>query len=184
MTTPWMVIVSVLCGYSLLLGVLVLGLFRRVVSVLDRTEARLRGPVHVQPPGLAPGSVVPPFEGYDAAGERFDHQKLLGRRSLVVFLSPDCRPCHALAAEFAAAGDALAGDILAVVSDSAEGREFAAQLSVQVVFQPDHEIAHAFGTDATPHVFAIDERGVVVTSGTANDAEGLRDLAASLTEGR
>lgn len=179
MTTPWVVMVSVLAVYSLALGTLVLGLLRRVVFVLDRAEARLREPLHVRPPGLEPGVRIPAFEGYDEKGHRFDQTNLFGRRSLVVFLSPDCKPCRDLASHLAAAEE-VGAEVIAVVSDSPEGRAFAAQLTVPVVYQADHEVSRAFGTNATPHAFAIDQRGVVVGAGTANDARGLLDIGANL----
>jgi hypothetical protein len=181
MTTPWVVVVSVLCAYSLLLGGLVLGLLRRIVLVLDRAEARLREPLHVQPPGLAIGSTLPPFQGYDVEGNPFDQTELFGQPCLVVFLSPDCQPCRALAAELQAIEQGMPA-IFAVISDSPEGRAFAGRLSVAIIYQADHEISYAFGTNATPHVFAIDERGVVVGAGTANDVRGLRDISANLLQ--
>jgi thiol-disulfide isomerase/thioredoxin len=181
LTALW-IVVSVLWAYSLALGVLVLGLIRRIGTVLDRAEMRLREPLHVRPPGLEPGMRIPAFEGYDETGARFDHTRLFGRQSLVVFLSPDCPPCRSLAPEIGVIEPEMA-DVFVVMADSQEGRAFAEQLSVPVVYQTNREISDAFGTNATPHVFAINERGVVVGAGSANDARGLMDIGSTLIGG-
>lgn len=182
MSSGWIAAFVALWVIVLVLGLALLGVLRRIGNVLERAEAGLSGAL--RPPGLEPGSPVPAFEGIDDDGATFGPVDLYGRRSLLVFLSADCPPCRLLADELRKVGaDHLGAEAIVVVDDSPPGREFAAGLPLRVVYQQARGISAAFQSTATPHAFAIDERGVVVDADAPNTLAVLALLAGQLQKG-
>jgi thiol-disulfide isomerase/thioredoxin len=135
--------------------------------------------------GITPGTPAPVAGGIRPDGSRFSTDELEGRRSIVLFLSSTCEPCKALARELRRKlrREPLAAELVVVVRDEAE-RDALGLRGVDVVYQPDFSLAKGFATSATPHAFALNRDRVVVASSTPNTVRLLRELAASIPDGR
>jgi hypothetical protein len=158
----------------LVLTALMIGL-ALVVSGLVQAMNELRSVdaaiASIRPKGLPPGSIAPPVTGAVVGGGRFDPMSMAGRAHVVAFVSPECEPCRPLIEDLADAG--AVRDLPPAVMVTRGG--FADDAVFAVL---DHdEVADRYQTHATPHVFIVDEAGIVVAQGIANDARAVRALA-------
>jgi hypothetical protein len=159
-----------------ILALLVLGLLRRIAPILERAEAIISS--EPAPPGLSPGSLMPPFEVTTVDSRRIAASDLIGKPFVLLFVSSGCAPCARLAEQIGEAGDPDLGfDLLVVADDSDAGVEFGEWGSARVAYQVDHEVSHAFETSATPHAFVISGSGTVVAAGYPSTLAQLQALA-------
>jgi hypothetical protein len=185
MSGPWIAAFSALCVMVVLLALIVLGTLRGMSTVVAQVEEQIRR-FPLQPQGLSSGSRVPNLEAERPDGSTFTASDLRGAPSVVLFLSSNCRPCRALAAELSSNRIELHGARLFVVlNDRSDAQDLDLSLdeSVEVLYQVDGSVSHAFGSNATPHAFAIDAKGSVVSQGTPNSLTRLKELARSIGEG-
>jgi peroxiredoxin len=183
-TYPWIIAFAVLCAFVAVLGLIVLGLLRRVSLVLEEAESVLRARHPRGLGGLAPGTPIPEFEGVSRGGSRFVSSDLLGTRAVVVLLGSNCPACRMLEADLAASDlSDLGARAIAVVSDADHAERLARIADLEVVQQEDHAIAGAFQSNVTPHTFVVDSEGVIVSSGTPNTFDSLTRLASDVEGG-
>lgn len=181
MTGPWMALVLALTVLVIVLGVLVLGLLRRVMPLLESGRHGSLPPPALT--GLAAGEKVPPFQAIEGSGP-IDSAVLLAEPRVVLLMSPSCPPCRSLAAELREE-PAVAGELslLVVMEDSPESRAVQLPSGVRMLFERDREVSDAFRSTAVPQAFAVEAGGVVIrASGVAGIAD-LRALAIKLREG-
>jgi thioredoxin family protein len=169
----------------LVLTALMIGL-ALVVSGLVQAMNELRSVdaaiASIRPKGLPPGSIAPPVTGAVVGGGRFDPMSMAGRAHVVAFVSPECEPCRPLIEDLADAGAVrdLPPAVMVTRGSSAGDAVFAVLAGrddVTVVVQEHDEVADRYQTHATPHVFVVDEEGIIVAQGVANDARAVRALA-------
>ena len=184
MTGPWIAAFSALAALVVVLGLVLLGLVRRIAEVLEEAESRLRSqPQIMDLGGLAPGTRVPPFDLSDAQGAIVSFAELGGEPFIAAILSPGCAPCKTLAEELGGAGDAdLGASLVVITEDSAEGRALPLPSGLRVLYQRDEAASHALETKAYPFAFALDGDLTVIAKDTAS-METLRQLAGRLLEG-
>jgi peroxiredoxin len=176
MTGPWLAAFVVLWVLVLLLAVLVLGLLRRVLPLLDHLEARRPAAPEL---GLSAGTSVPAFEARDRAGKAVGADDV-PRPGIVLFLEPDCRPCEKLAKQVRTDADRLDGvPLVFVTSDTEEGRALA-PTSGLTMLQTGHAVSHAFQTSITPHAFLVDRDGRLSDRMVPESVDDLNLLAALL----
>lgn len=186
MSGPWIAVVVVLWVVVVVLGVVVLGLLRRVGDVLAAVEARLQQPVASVSNGLPVGARVPRFEAVTESGETVSSGRL-GVGGVYVLLRSGCGPCDGLVGELAGLADPLAGVRLVLVGDdTVEQRDRLAGVDAVRVYQREGQVSRAFACTAVPYAFAVDgdgdgDGGVVVAAGAADRLSQLRALADSLT---
>ena len=182
MTAPWIAAFILLWAVVLLLLFLQLGQLRRTAEVLEQSELRLRG-TGLSPAsmGLPPGSGVPSFEVPDAGGVAFAPRSQLGRRSIYLFLEGGCEPCRALVSDVNRYGGWDVPDIDLIAVIEGEEADVADPSGTSRVLPNALVVAEAFRTSATPHAFAVDERGIVVEKSIPNTLDELRALAEVLT---
>lgn len=178
MTGPWQLAFVALATLVLVLGVVVLGLLRRVGAALDRVEQLydVGSPVL----GLRAGARVSAFEVSGSDGSR----RVLpsdgpGEVFLVLLVGMDCEACTVLLDQLRREQWRAAVPLLVVLPES--DRPAAPTLSasgVHVVFQEGTAASRAFETNVTPIVYALTSRGVVVERLIPSDVQSLRDLAA------
>jgi peroxiredoxin len=173
----WIVAFAALFGTVALLALAFLGTLRRISVVLERAEAQLRATPGPGPGGLEPGSEIPDFSGITSDGSPFTRSNVLGKPSVMVFLSNNCPACRVLERDLQTDPSVLDGRVIAVVSDLEDAERLAAVVpELEVVVQDERSIASAFSSNATPHAFAIDAGGVVVSSGRPNTVDSLNRL--------
>jgi peroxiredoxin len=182
---PWIAAFTALCVMVVVLALIVLGTLRGISTVLAQVEEQIRR-CPLQPQGLSSGTPVPNLEAERPDGSKFTTSDLRSAPSVVLFLSSSCRPCHALATELSSNRIELYGARLFVVLNDwsdAEDLDLNLDGSVEILYQVEGSVSHAFGSNATPHAFAIDAEGRVVSQGTPNSLTRLKALARSIGEG-
>jgi len=129
----------------------------------DRSLARSK----VKRDGLKAGTPAPDFRlpRLDGRGE-LGLSDLRGRRVLLVFSSPNCGPCNALAPELEKFHHAHP-DLEVVMISKGEPTENRVKvneygLSFPIVLQQQWEISRRYAMFATPIAYLIDEQGVIV----------------------
>ncbi|MHB1242467.1 MAG: peroxiredoxin family protein [Gaiellaceae bacterium] len=186
MSVPWIIAFVALSFVVLIVGLLVVGIQRRLSTVLEAAEAvvRLSG-TQFGAGGLPAGSVVPNFEAYDEHGQPISSAVLLAEPAIVVFLASDCEPCHRLVAELSVNErvSTLGVDLVIVLSAGDVGLRLPERDGLTVVSQRDREVANAFDTKAAPHAFAVGAERTIVASGTPNSFGQLEQLALRLRKG-
>jgi peroxiredoxin len=179
MTTPWIVAFAAQWVFVLLVGLIVLGTFRRVTPLLERSEGVIASAARqIAIGGLAPGSAVPDFAVESVGGARFSRDDLLGRETTVVlFLGSGCRACERLVDDLEHDRVPDIGAQVVIVSGApTEAHRLAIARNVEVLVDDHHELSHAFESAVTPHAFVVNGHGVVAGSGTPNEWEELRSL--------
>lgn len=191
MSVLW-VVVALLAGAIVFLSLVLAAAVRRIdalrVDVATLTE-------HLDPPdglesdlvhpasGLPVGARAPRIEGERVDGGRWSSSTWTGRRHLVAFADPGCLACEDLVPALLAGAAAGAVPSTVLVGTAAPGawpRAWAPPSGAadRVVVLPDvrGEMAAAFDSGFTPHVFVVDEGGAVTAQGPADTLDGVRAL--------
>jgi peroxiredoxin len=117
--------------------------------------------------GLKAGTPAPPFELPDLGGGMASLAQQRGRRVLLVFSDPDCRPCEELLPELARLHREHQSDELEIIMVSRGGLEEnrrkaeAFGLECPVALQPGWKLSKKYGIFATPVAYLIDQQGVI-----------------------
>lgn len=181
MSGPWIAAVVVLWVAVVLLGIIVLGLLRRVDDVLAAVEARLQPPA-APSNGLPVGARLPAFEAVTESGQVVSCGQFGVGAGVYVLVSTGCGACDALVGELVGQSDPLGGIRLVVVGeDTAQQRQSLAGVDATRMYQRGREVTDAFACTGVPYACAVDGQGVIVAAGAPNRVSQLRALAATLT---
>jgi AhpC/TSA family len=178
-STPWIVAFVALWIFTLLLATILLGLLRRVMTVLEAAEARVTNALTApRTEGAAPGTRIPAFEATMDGGRAVESTALLREGAVLVFMEAGCEPCKQLAAELEGVGERIDGVPLYVVVEGAPAAaELALPPSLSVLYQREGAVSRAFETRATPQAFAVDATATVVERMIPGTRKHLRELA-------
>ena len=166
----------------------VLGGLVAVVAALLRSHGRLLARVEQLEQAAAPPPVdrpAPEFTLPDLAGRPTSLADLLGPGVpvLLLFMSPGCGPCRALAPRVSAwrrrYGD---GMTIAVISSGApeDNREKFGDADVRVLLEQDDAVSRPYGVTATPSALVVTADGQVVGT-PAEGAEQIIEVVQALT---
>ena len=183
-----LVVVVMWLGLALVGAVRELGTLRGRVDALEAAGAP---PTHLET-GLAVGAPAPVWTIATPGGGVASSSSFEGRRYLLVFADATCRACDDLVPAVIAAAGLGTVPPLAVIGrgDAASTPDpwRAADVRVRIGSERGSEVSEAYGVDASPFVFVIDEGGSVVARGGAvtlddvlalvREAEGVRIVAA------
>ena len=191
MTALWIAVVAL--GLSVLFLALVLaaavrrmdGLRAEVAALSERLDPADGVPSGMLHPasGLPVGAFAPMVEGERPDGRRWSSSVWSGRKHLVVFADPGCLACDELVP--ALIGGAGAGDLVPAVVVGAPGPggwpvrwrpPSGEEDRLVVVDDAAGNVAAAFDSGFTPHVFVVDEGGAVAGQGPADSIEAVRML--------
>lgn len=121
------------------------------------------------PHGLPSGLEAPPFTALDLSGAPVSLEDFLGRRVLLIFFSPACIHCQAMAPEIAALPpDGGAGGPVPVVVTTGD-REANLKLVEEhgircpVLLQEELDVAMRYGAIGSPLGYLVDERGLLAS---------------------
>lgn len=188
MSTPWIVGFCVLAASVILLFVVVTGIVRRAIAVLeDRGSGddvftnSLR--VTSLYGGIPPGTVVPDFLAREASGRPVPADELFAGPRLCVFVSAGCPPCDMLLVDLAASDQAFDLPLLVIADDANNPKYSSLPPHVTVVEQVDGSASTAFQSKAFPQGFAVDADRVVRAVALPNALADLRKLAGALEGG-
>lgn len=182
MTGPWIAAFAVLAGCVILLGLIVLGLMRRILPALEAAESRVPVPFELLD-GLAPGAVFPPIDMTDEAGRAVAVTELAGAPFVLALLTRDCEPCRRLADWMREVDPSHLGVPVVVLATDEPGRDGLSLPDwIRVLYSADHSLPSALHVNTYPFAFAIDANlSVVRASGASADIVG--ELAETLRKG-
>ncbi|MFI6041829.1 peroxiredoxin family protein [Nocardia sp. NPDC051321] len=160
MSLPWIVLVVAQGIVLIILGLIVLGLLRRIGSVLEAVEAKLPSDRETTSPAV--GQHIPPFVAVTAEGATVSSETLCGGPCVLLFVSPRCRHCLTLLSGLTDQWSLLKGIELVVITP--DPSQLADKVgNARVVVDPDQRISQLFGVFATPAAIAIDAHRRVAT---------------------
>lgn len=157
-------------------GVLLLLVYRHFgLMALDTSEG-------VQRDGLKVGETAPPVSGVTATGERITWQPRSEGPQLVLFASPDCRPCAEIFPFVGSLATAQDGFSLPVIGVAMGEQEVAIKLEEK--FKPPFpflveergEGFHQYRVRVTPFAFVIGADGRILAKGLCTDVKRLKLL--------
>lgn len=153
MTTVWLVAFGILCAAVLVLALVVGGLLRRVLPLLEQSGSGVR--LSDLELGAQIGSRLPRFTVFDLQGNAFVSSDVLARLTLVLMMSGNCPACAPLAERLRGLSGDLDGVPLAVLTD--ESNEDARAFSAwgRVFVDRDGVAASAFANKATPQAYLV-----------------------------
>jgi len=160
----------------LLQGVLLLLVYRHLgLMVMGTAEG-------VQRDGLRVGELAPALTGVTSSGERVVWDPKAGGAQLVLFASPDCRPCAQIFPYVSQLATARDGRALPVVAVTVGAQAAVARLEDK--FRPPFLCFADEGSQGlsryrvrvTPFGFVVSEDGRVLAKGLCSDVRRLRAL--------
>lgn len=119
--------------------------------------------------GLPPGSPAPEFELPTINGQRRSLRSLCadGKDLLLVFSSPYCEPCHALAPKLARWTREMEATLNVVLLSRGTVRDNLAKLKdldpSRILLQRDFEVSEAYDCNATPTAVVVGADGLIRT---------------------
>jgi peroxiredoxin len=159
---------------SILLWALVLFNLLLTLALIRRLNAKSdAGHEAEERDQLKPGEQAPAFQAQDINGQTVSLASYTGRKTLFLFVAPDCGPCRSNMSYYLSLGPsaARAGTDVVFVSDATveRNREFAQEfeISLPVLTAPydENTFFQDYKADGTPSYCLIDENGRVVNSG-------------------
>ncbi|HLY29871.1 MAG TPA: TlpA disulfide reductase family protein [Ktedonobacterales bacterium] len=133
--------------------------------------------------GLNVGEQAPAFSATDLEGRLVEFDRLLGRKCVLAFVSPQCSACvYTLDALNEVAQRERDLNVVVVGgTDLEENRRYAtAHKAVMPILTPATDtVRELYRIKGVPYVFALDSAGVVRAAGIVNEAKHLTGLLAA-----
>jgi hypothetical protein len=186
MTTAWIVAFATLCILVLALGVIVLGLLRQALPLIEQSQALIDGVrTRMRRFGLPAGMIVPAFTAETISGATLTDRDLGGRATAILFLSRTCPSCEQMFRDLAAGHVPDLGVSLVAVVDEQNAVELSAaeDAGVPVISQRRGSISAVFESDRVPHCFVLDEDAVVRATGSPGSWTDVLDLVSAAGKG-
>lgn len=186
MTTPWIAAFSALAVFALLVGLVVLGVMRQVMPLIDQAESALTQALgRLRLYGLPEGAAAPGFTAETAMGDVFTERDLYGRESVVIFVTSSCAACARLLQDLETAEGRRADiRLVAIVDQNDLDALRAAQAGgATVLVQRRGSMSRLFESDRTPHAYVLDEHAVIRASGTPDTWRAIEELVAATRKG-
>jgi hypothetical protein len=186
MSTPWVVAFAALCILVVTLGVIVLGLLRQALPLIEQSHVLIeRIGSRLRRFGLPAGMVVPAFTAETIEGEIFTDRELRGRMNALLFVGSSCPACSRIYRDLADGHIPHFPAGLVVIVDEADAQDLSAASDngVTVLTQRRGSIATIFESDRIPHLFVLDENAAVRLTGSAAGWDDVADLVAAAQKG-
>lgn len=182
MSELWVASLIALWVLVLLLGFLLMGALRQIGLMQLRLGPELGA--LVTDDGLDRGAQAPDFTGIDVDTNAVRSlSELPARQRLLVFLSPSCVACSALAPHLNEVSQTWQDefDFLVVCRGNVEGCRVFRQrhrLRAPMLVDVSGQIEHAYQVTRSPFAYVLDREGRVLIRGLANDWSQLEALLA------
>ncbi len=184
MSAAWIGAFISLATLVLLLTLLVVGLMRRISSVLERAEQVLvRSDTFDLKEGLQPGDFVAAGDAVTSTGRPWSTSEVRDDAHVIVFVDPGCPPCDNLIDELMTGPQLPRAVNLVLVSPDIDMRLASLSRRYTVLRDTNHALSRAFGTSVSPNAFAIDAGGVVAAQEIPTSMEALNRLGQRLRGG-
>lgn len=165
-------LVSALWLVVALLVVVVIGVLRRSLAVLEASAAG--GPSSARVVGMPAGRPLPDLEVSDSDGLAMRLTELPGPLVLAV-LTSHCQPCLDLAGRLAGADPQRLGGLV-VLTDSGGREALSVPGPVRVLEADSANLASDLGIPGTPYVASVERTGLVRSAGILAGVEHLLGL--------
>jgi hypothetical protein len=180
MTLAGWLIVAALAMVVAWLGLALIGVVRAQSALRARVEdlESASTPTRLGA-GLAVGRRAPDWSITAPSGDAVTSASVAGERHLLVFADADCRACDSLVPSVvhASAEGALPPAVIIGRGDAA-GIPSSWRNATSGV-ERDGEVSATFDVDVSPHVFVVDDEGVVVAQGGVVDLHDVEVLVAA-----
>ncbi len=187
MSGLWTALLIALWGLTLLIGLLILGILRKIGLIhrkIDDLPTRDTG--HFTQ-GLSIGSQAPDFTLPLVGGGRLSLNTFRGHTLLLAFVSPSCSPCKDFLPElntFLGRLDRSARALIVSMGTMGENERLREELKLlpPVLVQDEMEVMTLYSTRSTPFVYLIDSEGVVRGHAIGTNREQMEQMLASVSE--
>ncbi len=175
MTGAFFVLLSIVVVFNLFLTIALLRRLNRISGL----DSRLLPSGSVATPSdlLRPGDIAQEFNGETLEGENVRLSSLTNRESVLILMSPNCRPCRdiipTLNDAYPIATEAGVNFLLVSLSTRDAAQAFAAEANIQVpVIVPSSisTFSHDYKAFITPSYYLIGIDGRVKSGGLLDDA--------------
>ena len=158
MSNAWIAAYAVLWLTVLVVTFTMVGIVRRITSVLEVLERRLATPPDM---GAEVNSIVSPFELVDADGQTVSFEELVQEPTIMLVSANGCPACRKLLGKLDGIGDSIGG-IPFVVVTNADDAETQYPPGVRVLYEPDLAATTALDNHANPQAYVLDPTGLVL----------------------
>ena len=158
MSNAWIAAYAVLWLTVLVVAFTMVGIVRRITSVLEVLERRLSTPPDM---GAEIGSTVSPFELVDADGQTVSFEELVQEPTIMLVSANGCPACRKLLGKLDGVGDSIGGVPFVVVTN-ADDAETQYPPGVRVFYEPDLAATTALDNHANPQAYVLDPTGLVL----------------------
>jgi hypothetical protein len=178
-SASWAVLIACLWVAVVVLALLLLGVIKRVSTLLAEGNAPHAG---LEPQGLPLDSYVPFFQAKDSRGRTVDRGDLIANGGLFIFVTPGCPPCDELLRQMRIPSEPMAIPLYLILDDASFGGDWNPAVGAQVLYELGGSMTRAFRNTAAPYAFAVNREGRVVERGIVNAMGELNAIADRLIE--
>jgi methylamine dehydrogenase accessory protein MauD len=179
MPIGWAIAIVFLWLAVIALAVVVLGLLRQLMPLLERAVASTTE-FAISAQGPLVGHQLPYFVARDAEGKAIEQQQFRGRPSLLLFLSAGCGPCKWLAEELGQADLGELADQLIIIAGPDAPEALGIPAGLRILTESANEVSGALAIRGTPFAVAVDPSGIVRASSVPNTVKDLDSLSSVL----
>jgi hypothetical protein len=172
-STPWIAAYAVLWLTVLVLTFTMVGIVRRISSVLEGLERRLGTPPDM---GAEVNSIVSPFELFDADGQTVGFHEVVQEPTIMLMSANHCPACRKLLGELDGVGDSIYGVPLVVVTN-ADDPETHYPPGVPVLYEPEAAATMALDNRVNPQAYVLDPSGLVLDRRVPSSLSDFRAMA-------
>lgn len=174
MSTPWIAAYAVLWLTVLVLTFTMVGIVRRISSVLEGLEQQLATPPDM---GAEIGSIVSSFELVDADGQTVGFNEFVQEPTIMLMSANYCPACRKLLRELDGVSGSIGGVPLLVVTNE-DDPETHYPPGVRVLYEPPPDLVAttALGNRVNPQAYVLDPTGLVLdrrVPGSRSDFEAM-----------
>jgi hypothetical protein len=160
MSTPWIAVMVVQWIVIVVLSLVQIGIFRRLLPILERTTDG----VLVPPSGPRAGTALPEFAATLEDGETITLAQIVGRPFVLLFVRQGCEPCRRLLDRLQKDTDVADAVPVYAVVDPHHLPELPLPVWVTPLLEPGGRISRLMQITATPMAVAVDTSGTVTES--------------------
>ena len=158
MSNAWIAAYAVLWLTVLVVTFTMVGIVRRITSVLEVLERRLATPPDM---GAEINSIVSPFELVDADGQTVSFEELVQEPTIMLVSANGCPACRKLLGELDGVGGSIGGVPLLVVTN-ADDVETHYPPGIRVLYEPELAATTALDNRVNPQAYVLDPTGLVL----------------------
>lgn len=173
MSNAWIAAYAVLWLTVLVLTFTMVGIVRRISSVLEGLERRLATPPDM---GAEVNSIVSPFELVDADGQTVGFHEVVQEPTIMLMSANHCPACRKLLDELDGIGDSIYGVPLVVVTN-ADDAETHYPPEVRVLYEPEAAATMALDNRVNPQAYVLDPTGLVLDRMVPGSLSDFRAMA-------